>query len=119
MGFDVKDKRVTVAGAARSGLAAAELLARRGARVTLSDARAELLDADRLRSLGVVLELGGHTLETFTSADLIVLKARDYGEMLSRFQADRVVIRNGRAIDTTLPDYRELDDLVRISPSVA
>ena len=47
-------------------------------------------------------------------ADLIVLRARDYGEMLSRFQADRVVIRNGRAIDTTLPDYRELDDLVRV-----
>ena len=49
------------------------------------------------------------------SADLIVLKARDYGEMLARFQADRVVIRNGKAIDTTLPDYRELDDLVRVS----
>ncbi len=48
------------------------------------------------------------------SADLIVLKARDYNEMLSRFQADRVVIRNGRAIDTTLPDYRQLDDIVRI-----
>lgn len=53
------------------------------------------------------------------SADLIVLKARDYGEMLSRFQADRVVIRNGRAIDTTLPDYRELDDLVRIAAPVS
>ena len=53
------------------------------------------------------------------SADLIVLKARDYGEMLSRFQADRVVIRNGRAIDTTLPDYRELDDIVRIGASVS
>ncbi|MEI6204896.1 MAG: amidohydrolase family protein, partial [Enhydrobacter sp.] len=49
------------------------------------------------------------------SADLIVLKARDYGEMLSRFQADRVVIRGGKAIDTTLPDYRELDDLVRVA----
>jgi cytosine deaminase len=48
-----------------------------------------------------------------TSADLIVLKARDFNEMLARFQADRVVIRGGRAIDTTLPDYRELDDLVR------
>jgi cytosine deaminase len=46
-------------------------------------------------------------------ADLIVLSARDWSEMLSRFQADRVVIRKGRAIDTTLPDYRELDDLVR------
>ncbi len=47
-------------------------------------------------------------------ADLIVLKARDWSEMLSRFQADRVVIRHGKAIDTTLPDYRQLDDLVRI-----
>jgi len=47
-------------------------------------------------------------------ADLIVLKARDWSETLSRFQADRVVIRNGKAIDTALPDYRELDDLVRI-----
>lgn len=52
-------------------------------------------------------------------ADLIVLKARDYGEMLSRFQADRIVIRNGRAIDTTLPDYRELDDIVRIGAPVS
>ena len=49
------------------------------------------------------------------SADLIVLRARDYGEMLARFQSDRVVIRKGKAIDTTLPDYRELDDLVRIA----
>ena len=47
-------------------------------------------------------------------ADLIVLRARDWHEALARFQADRVVIRNGRAIDTTLPDYRQLDDLVRI-----
>jgi len=27
------------------------------------------------------------------------------------------VIRAGKAIDTTLPDYRELDDLVRIGAS--
>lgn len=47
-------------------------------------------------------------------ADLIVTRARDWHEMLSRFQADRVVIRHGKAIDTTLPDYRQLDDLVRI-----
>jgi cytosine deaminase len=47
-------------------------------------------------------------------ADLIVTRARDWHELLARFQADRVVIRNGKAIDTTLPDYRQLDDLVRI-----
>jgi cytosine/creatinine deaminase len=50
-------------------------------------------------------------------ADLVVLRARDFGEMLARFQSDRVVIRGGKAIDTTLPDYRELDDLVRIDAS--
>ena len=64
---------MTVAGAARSGIAAAELLARRGARVTLSDMAAEIGDADRLRGLGVVLELGGHLADTFTTADLVVL----------------------------------------------
>ncbi len=45
-------------------------------------------------------------------ADLIVLKARSYSEMLSRAQFDRTVLRDGRAIDTTLPDYRLLDDLM-------
>ena len=45
-------------------------------------------------------------------ADLIVLKARSYSEMLARHQFDRAVIRAGKGIDTALPDYRELDDLV-------
>ena len=66
-------ERVTVAGAARSGLAAAELLVRRGATVTLSDVRDQLAEEERLRSLGVELELGGHQEATFTGADLVVL----------------------------------------------
>jgi UDP-N-acetylmuramoylalanine--D-glutamate ligase len=73
LGFDVTDKRVTVAGAARSGLAAAELLARRGASVTLSEMRTQIPNADALTGLGVTLELGGHRLPTFTEADLVVL----------------------------------------------
>jgi len=73
LGFDVTKKRVTVAGAARSGLAAAELLARRGASVTLSEMRTEIPDPDALTKLGVTLELGGHRLPTFTEADLVVL----------------------------------------------
>jgi cytosine/creatinine deaminase len=44
-------------------------------------------------------------------ADLVLFKARNYSELLSRSQHDRIVLRNGRAIDTTLPDYSELDDL--------
>ncbi len=45
-------------------------------------------------------------------ADLVVLPARSYSELLSRRQDGRVVIRDGKAIDTALPDYRELDGIV-------
>ena len=45
-------------------------------------------------------------------ADLILFKGRNFSELLSRSQHDRVVLRNGLAIDTNLPDYRELDDLL-------
>jgi cytosine deaminase len=45
-------------------------------------------------------------------ADLILFKARNFSELLSRAQGDRTVLRQGIEIDTTLPDYRELDDLL-------
>ena len=71
--FSVRGKRVTVAGAARSGVAAAELLVRRGADVTLSDTRERIDDENRLKEAGVKLETGGHRPETFVNADLVVL----------------------------------------------
>jgi UDP-N-acetylmuramoylalanine--D-glutamate ligase len=73
MAFSVEGKRVTVVGAATSGIAAAALLARRGADVTLTDVRSEVPDAEPLRALNIELELGGHQLETFTAADLVVM----------------------------------------------
>lgn len=45
------------------------------------------------------------------AADLILVKARSFNELLSRPQMDRVVIRNGTAIERTLPEYRSLDAL--------
>ena len=45
--------------------------------------------------------------------DLFLFTARDFSELLARPQADRRVRRGGAPIDTTLPDYRELDDLMR------
>ncbi len=71
--FSVHRKRVVVVGAARSGVAAAELLVRRGASVTLTDARPAIEDGERLQALGVSLALGGHTQAGLASADLIVL----------------------------------------------
>jgi UDP-N-acetylmuramoylalanine--D-glutamate ligase len=122
--FSVRGKRVTVVGAARSGVAAAELLVRRGASVTLTDKREEIADADRLRSAGVRLELGRHQIATLTSADLIVLSpgvpstlpgiaaARSAGipiigelEMASRWLRGRIVAitgTKGKSTTTTL-----------------
>jgi len=71
--FSVEGQHVVVVGAARSGVAAAELLVSRGARVTLSDGRETFDEVDRLRAAGVALDLGGHSERVFASADLIVL----------------------------------------------
>jgi cytosine deaminase len=46
-------------------------------------------------------------------ADLVLFEGRTWSELLSRPQANRVVLRNGRAIERRLPDYRDLDDLLR------
>lgn len=45
-------------------------------------------------------------------ADLVIFRARRYSELLSRPQGDRLVLRQGKAIDTTLPDYAELDPVL-------
>jgi cytosine deaminase len=45
-------------------------------------------------------------------ADLVLFSARRWSEFLSRPQSDRVVLRRGKVIDRSLPDYRELDSVV-------
>ena len=45
-------------------------------------------------------------------ADLVICNARSWTELFARPQADRVVLRQGRVIDRTLPDYAELDCLM-------
>ena len=45
-------------------------------------------------------------------ADLVICKARSWTELFARPQSDRIVLRSGRAIDRTLPDYAELDHLM-------
>ena len=54
MEFSVEEKKVTVAGAARSGIAVARLLVERGAQVTLSDARADVPEAQPLAGMNGV-----------------------------------------------------------------
>lgn len=70
--FSVRGRKVVVVGAARSGVAAAELLVRRGATVTLTEMRDTVEGARGLLAQGVLLELGGHRAATLAEADLIV-----------------------------------------------
>ena len=124
MAFSVAGQRVVVVGAARSGVAAAELLARRGARVTVTDRKAEIDAAGALEDRGIALELGGHRAETLASADLVVVSpgvpldqpalksARDAGvpivgelELASRWLKGRVIAvtgTKGKSTTTTL-----------------
>lgn len=43
-------------------------------------------------------------------ADLVIFDGRDYTEVLARHGRGRIVLRAGREIAQTLPDYRELDE---------
>ena len=45
-------------------------------------------------------------------ADLVITRARDWTEFFARPQSDRMVLRAGQQIDSTLPDYAELDHLM-------
>jgi UDP-N-acetylmuramoylalanine--D-glutamate ligase len=122
--FSVRGRRVVVVGAARSGIAAAELLQRRGARVVLTERRDHFDQAAALQNAGIAVELGGHTQMTFDAADLIVtspgvppdepnlLAARTRGvevigelELASRWLRGRVIAitgTKGKSTTTTL-----------------
>ncbi len=56
----------------------------------------------------------GHaaTIAPGAPANLVLFRARNWTELMSRPHSDRMVLRNGAPIDTTLPDYSELDDLM-------
>lgn len=78
--MDVAGKKILVVGLGRSGIAAARLLAARGARVTANDVRSEselTHDDDEqlqvLRGSQVRLVLGAHPQPIFLASDLIVV----------------------------------------------
>jgi len=122
--FRVDGRRVVVVGAARSGVAAAALLVRRGAHVTLTETRDTFDGIEALRAAGVTLELGGHRPETLGGADLVVVspgvpldqpvfdQARSRGvecvgelELASRWVKGRIIAitgTKGKSTTTTL-----------------
>ena len=60
----------------------------------------------------VALNIGAPSYAPGAPADLIICNARDWTELFARPQSDRVVLRSGTPIDTTLPDYADLDHLM-------
>jgi UDP-N-acetylmuramoylalanine--D-glutamate ligase len=73
--MEIRDKKVTVVGLARSGVGAANLLSDRGAAVTVTDVKTEKELSDQIGKLApsVRLALGGHPDAVFASADLVVI----------------------------------------------
>jgi UDP-N-acetylmuramoylalanine--D-glutamate ligase len=73
--MEISDKNIVILGAARSGLAAAELAVNLGARVFVSDNAVEknkLKQINKLKGLGIPFEFGGHSNRVY-SADFVVL----------------------------------------------
>ena len=125
--MELVSKNILIVGLGVSGIAAARFLKNKGAAVTVTDiAPAEdLVDhASQAQSMGVKLELGQHKIETFESADLIVIspgvphtigpieRARAKGipvwgemELAARFIREPIVAitgTNGKTTTTTL-----------------
>jgi cytosine deaminase len=58
------------------------------------------------------MDIGAGRIAPGARADLVLTRARCLTELFARAQSDRTVLVAGRAIDTTLPDHRELDALL-------
>ena len=74
--MDVRNKRVLVVGMARSGIAAAKLLAQKGAAVTINDMKPEEAfggQLDELRALGCVFALGAAPQACFDGQDMMII----------------------------------------------
>src|SRR5437763_615300 len=127
MTMDVKGKRVLVVGLGKSGVASAQFLAARGARVTVSDTRSQnelKTQIPVLLDRGIAVETGGHGERTFRDQDLIVVspgvpsnlpqltRARAQGirvigeiELAAHFLKGKIVAitgSNGKTTTTTL-----------------
>jgi UDP-N-acetylmuramoylalanine--D-glutamate ligase len=75
--MDVENKKVVVMGMGKSGLSAARWLAKKGARVTVSEMKEESAFSpetiQQARDRGIAVETGGHRRDTLLASDLIVV----------------------------------------------
>lgn len=65
------------------------------------------------RAPAEIMGIPAGVIKAGAKADLVICQGRGFDEVLARPQSRRVVLRNGKSIDTTPPDYRELDVLFK------
>ena len=71
----MKNKRITIIGLGKSGIAVAKLLARDGCRVKITEAGDQpglRVQAEEMRKIGVCVELGGHRENFYSDAEWII-----------------------------------------------
>jgi UDP-N-acetylmuramoylalanine--D-glutamate ligase len=124
--MELRDKKVLIVGFERTGEALCRFLPARGARVTVTEKKPERDLASRIgpwKERGILFETGGHRLESFLDADLIIpspgvpplseiTAAREKGipvvseiELAFRFLKGRIAAvtgSNGKSTTTTL-----------------
>ena len=74
--MNIKDNKYLVVGLGETGISTARFLLGKGAKLAVSDSRADVgykQELDEFQKSGVMIELGGHTEKTFLWADTIVL----------------------------------------------
>lgn len=138
--MELKGQKVLVVGMARSGVAAARFAASRGAYVTVNDARPDGSlgpESAALQAEGIPVVAGGHPVELFTGADLVVaspgvpadaeplVAAREAGvpvigevELAARFLRGKIcgiTGSNGKTTTTTLIGRMLADAGLRVS----
>jgi UDP-N-acetylmuramoylalanine--D-glutamate ligase len=106
LSVELSGKQVLVVGLARSGRAAAEVLAGEGARVVGFD-RDDAVDASRLRELGVEVHLGREEETLLQGIDLVVKSPGVPGETL--------LVSRARTRD--IPVWSEIELGVRLLPN--
>lgn len=93
--INYKDKKITVVGLARSGVAAANLLRDLGAEVFVTDnannAKIKIL-AEALKKRAIAVEAGGHTLDFIRNKDLIVVSPAVSAKSKALLWADELKI---------------------------
>lgn len=93
-GFDIKGKKVTVLGAARSGVAVSKLLARKEAKVFLSEKASpddKIREVDALKKANIPSEFGGHTDRIFDADMWVVSPGIPYSSPVLQVARDREV----------------------------